>query len=531
LIQEGKLFPLPFTFLIVGTSGATHIFLGRKAVKLTVLHLSDIHFKYTYNPVTERIEQIAAALHAQAPDAAACLVAVTGDIAHSGKASEYAIAQEFFTKLVEAISKNQDSSPCLVVFVPGNHDCDFDKDSQARQTIASSIAQDIRNIQSNDTSIPDLCLQVQEEFFLFVKAADPLAEIDSPSQKLHYTRKLVVADKIIKCECYNTSWLSSLREKQGQLLYPEGFLTEGEEKYDLVLSLFHHPYNWLEANNARAFRKHIERTSDIVLTGHEHQPELYEKRHSTGETAKFTEGAVLQDTDTDGSGFNVLQVDLETESWKATQYEWVSEERMYQVVLDTKWLPLGRKTRLRRHEFEISEEFANTLADPGAPFTHPRAEDLRLNDLFVYPDLHDCSIGKGTRELIFGERVARYATTNHHVLFTGAERIGKTTLARVLFQALRDHGVVPVLINGNVIRKSTQDQIVKILEASFGEQYSKDLWAKYLQLPKGSKAIIVDDLHRMRLTKGGRTELLTYLCQISEYVLLFADSVFDTKGL
>ncbi len=80
----------------------------------------------------------------------------------------------------------------------------------------------------------------------------------------------------------------------------------------LSISLFHHSYLWLESNNALAFRNHIERTSDVALTGHQHYRHDYYKTNITGERVLYIEGDALQgESFTKASAFGILLFDLE----------------------------------------------------------------------------------------------------------------------------------------------------------------------------------------------------------------------------
>jgi predicted MPP superfamily phosphohydrolase len=89
--------------------------------QIKILHLSDIHFKRkekeTFRDDVE--EKMAAAIkeHLEANDAALDFVAVTGDIAFSGK--EYDKAKAFF-KTIESVLPPE----TVVLPVPGNHDVD-----------------------------------------------------------------------------------------------------------------------------------------------------------------------------------------------------------------------------------------------------------------------------------------------------------------------------------------------------------------------------------------------------------------------
>jgi len=86
------------------------------------LHVSDFHLKdgnrYDSEVVLQALVSSVKRFHGQGrkPD----LIFATGDIAHSGKASEYAQATAFFDDLLRAAGL----APQHLFVVPGNHDCD-----------------------------------------------------------------------------------------------------------------------------------------------------------------------------------------------------------------------------------------------------------------------------------------------------------------------------------------------------------------------------------------------------------------------
>ena len=90
----------------------------------------------------------------------------------------------------------------------------------------------------------------------------------------------------ITFDCYNTAWMSRKIEHEGTLLFPPRLLASDgvgeEEGASLTISLLHHRDNWLEASHARLLRDHIDISSDIVLTGHEHVSSVYKKTKPDG---------------------------------------------------------------------------------------------------------------------------------------------------------------------------------------------------------------------------------------------------------
>jgi predicted MPP superfamily phosphohydrolase len=287
-----------------------------------ILHLSDIHFRASDNAVLSRVERIVAAVQSADLQATAIIAAITGDIAFSGDPEEYQIALRFFRELRNSLAISLRISLHFVL-LPGNHDCNFRRSSEVRRLVVESVTHgDTSRSLSVDASIIDSCLSVQVDFFNFLDLLldDPTTR--DPDQRLYYHAAFNINGKRIGFNCYNTAWLSQLKERQGQLLYPFERVEVVDGNYDLVVSAFHHPYNWLEANNARGFRALIESTSDLVLTGHEHHPGNYDKELLTGENLHYAEGAVLQDTESDTSGFNLLQIDLASKRRRIVQYQW-----------------------------------------------------------------------------------------------------------------------------------------------------------------------------------------------------------------
>ena len=66
---------------------------------LSIVHLSDIHLRVSGNSVMEKLEQLAEVITGDTQGSDVILLIATGDIAHSGKPSEYKVAEEFFSQL------------------------------------------------------------------------------------------------------------------------------------------------------------------------------------------------------------------------------------------------------------------------------------------------------------------------------------------------------------------------------------------------------------------------------------------------
>lgn len=104
-----------------------------------ILHLSDFHFSQdtsldadeVLRGVCNEVRQLASEGHA--PD----FIAITGDVAHSGKAAEYALARQWIEQRLLAVLPGFD--PANLLIVPGNHDVDRSTITDESQVIQEHL--------------------------------------------------------------------------------------------------------------------------------------------------------------------------------------------------------------------------------------------------------------------------------------------------------------------------------------------------------------------------------------------------------
>jgi predicted phosphodiesterase len=289
---------------------------------LALLHLSDMHLrKGKSSSFTTRVPQIVAGLRSSHQLLDYCLVVVSGDIAFSGQHEEYAMAEEFFAKLRTELAKYFATSPTIVV--PGNHDCEFNRESDVRRLALESLTANIEQLDEKGKILPEL-LAVQGNFFNFDALMWPGTSL-SETPWLIRDNVLEVGSHRIGVLRLNTAFVSRLQERQASLVFPTHILPKylnAQTDTSLVISVFHHPYSWLESSNAHKFKSLIETRADVVLTGHEHVQGAFTKELITGERLEYVEGAVLGSDDPDESAFNVVICDLAQKAQKIIQFKW-----------------------------------------------------------------------------------------------------------------------------------------------------------------------------------------------------------------
>jgi hypothetical protein len=465
-------------------------------VKVLLIQLSDIHLRGE-DGVLSRADKIASAVRNRDPGVAAYFVVVSGDTAFSGLDEQYTAAVGFLGELKEELASYTNGAEVHIVVIPGNHDCDFEAADGVRKKLLDNV--EVHSDQAPDEGVIEVCTRVQENYRGYMELLDESGHL-KPYNRLYHEYRFAIGGRNILFRCYNTAWMSQLHEKQGQLVYPLDKAAEKHDGFDLTVSLLHHPYNWLQSENARALRKHVEEASDIILTGHEHDQTYTVRSGATGEKNQYIEGGVLQESwDESVSTFNTLLVDLEAEKQKFFHFGWDGEMYVPTRGSDESWDELQVNKLLARRDFEVSEGFWEYLEDPGVSLYHPEKGDLKLSHVFVYPDLREITDKEDMMRMVKGERILDQIADGRKVMIMGADESGKSALAKRLFRELHERGFVPVLVDGSKLKPRTDEKLYQDFYRLFGEQYSPRFLEKFKQLGRSQKVLIIDDFHRLNL--------------------------------
>jgi hypothetical protein len=302
----------------------------------------------------------------------------------------------------------------------------------------------------------------------------------------------------------------------------------------LSIAVSHHSYLWLESNNAIAFRNHIERTCDVSLSGHQHYSHDFYKQNSTGERVLYLEGGALQDESfPQTSAFQVLIFDLERQEEMCATFRWSTSAGYYKRGdVDPDWHPITLNRAIRA-AFQANEDFDSYLRDPGTPLYHKHRGNLRLNDVFVFPDLMVRPSGAKSRmREVRGDDLLKYAHNADRVVFQAPGLGGKTCLAKVLFSSLLNtSSIVPIVLSGADIKSSEERRVVNTFWKQFREQYEPSMLERFQLLRKEERALLVDDWDHSGLSTAGRATFLDVCSKYFGKILLFADDLFQIREL
>lgn len=495
-------------------------------MKVLIIQVSDIHLKSQGNIATERIGDIAKAVANVEVDSQAVVIALSGDVAYSGEQVEYEVAKLCVTELKTQLESKFRNVSVFVLGVPGNHDCNFKEEKSARSILFDSIAKDpTRDIGAD---VLTQCTAVQTNFFTFLDLVQTPARVRDLGNA-YYEYEIPVGECSVLFRCYNTAMGSVLHEKPGSLAIPHALLnTPTRQKApDYVVSIFHHPYNWLSQFNIRTFRKHIDATSDLILTGHEHDADNYAKYTRRGESMMYLEGAAFQeDGSTDYSGFNAVWVDLVAQQQKVITFGW-NESLFEPTIANPKWQPFRRSSRLIARDYQLTGEMEQELDDPGARYAHPAKPNLTLDDIYVFPDARVVMMDDKKKllreENVESKDLLKFISNKRRLLVVGKERAGKSSLSKILFRDSYEKGFVPVLIKGDQITSLERDKFEELVARQFMIQYQNPQLPAFNQLDRDQTVIIIDDFDHVTFPPKGRQRLLSNIHKRFERIVIFSD--------
>ena len=505
-------------------------------MSILIIHLSDLHISEKENTILSRGQAISDSVKNIDYNIEVVFITITGDITYSGSQEQYLLALEFFDSLKSSISSSISSSkdtalPVHFIIVPGNHDCDFSATAVAyREQMVRGITNDT-NLSSDKNYVND-CLQVQEEFFNFVDALEstkrtPFSTIYS--DRLCYQYNFEIREHPITFVCCNTAWLSRIQENQGTIYFPEESIPT--KKNGLSISLFHHPYNWLESDNSRKFRKKIEQLCAIILTGHEHDPAWRSSSRGNLEINLYIEGGLLQDTHSNSSAFNALIIDLQTKkqkraflNWNGTHYALANGSSFGNEGGGLAWEDIHITEQ--KDEFSISQDHIDFLNDVGTLISYQSHSDIPLRDIFVYPDFKVIPADISRRSTTLrGMDLIKTILEKPCVIITGEEQAGKTSLAKILFSDLHKQGFVPLFISGEEQHLPTDDKLFDYFEKIFCDQYGKDKAIDFQQLDKRRRVLIVDDFHKITNKPKLKMPIMQKMLCFASHVVVFEDTM------
>ena len=497
-------------------------------MSVLILQLGDIHIHSSSDWILAASSKIAAAAAAEADsNVDTCCILMTGDAVQSATKDEFDLASHFLKSI------NQDMAtrlkcPVEIITIPGNHDLHLADDQTARNQLIDGIA----TATQPATSVLDIVLPTQRNYFDFAEA------IASPGRTLTYDKPFFRTVRIdspngaIDLHLVNTAWMCRRGQGPGALLFPlETFDVDTTTSPAYSIAVLHHPFNWFsQPSTMRPLRDKVEHSSDMIITGHEHNNAAFSK-HPLGTLGvlQYLEGGVLQERgDSTISSFAILSFDFKQQEQRICRFI-SNSEGIYLRQPGSDNTPLRVNISRKDRRFQISPVFREFLDDPDLPLADSKQRAIRLLDIFTYPDLKEATDPAVATQwtCIKGDKVLAMLLRRTRVLIAGSPKSGKTSLAKSLFADLLGNGRLPVYLDGIEMKDVITDAVArKALNSAIKQQYADCDVEAYEQAANGKRALIIDNLDAIDDSLGAREHLLNFIDGRFDLVIVFADDEF-----
>lgn len=502
------------------------------SAKIMFLHLSDIHVRSASDEILKRASKIASSTYQRLHEVQMVVIIISGDIAWSGLATEYKLAEKFLEDLRHDINTEAPNVIVEVFVCAGNHDCDFSLNNDTRDSVLGTIRTLNGTLPSD--SLVRTATEIQNEFFIFRdRVSQHKWDQDS---RLAWQTTINVGDDIIGIRCLNVAWMSEIKEKQGTLVFPDDAIVpfSFDKHAGLSVTLLHHPFNWFGQSTYRKFQSAVRRQSQLIFTGHEHFQNIGEVSELRSSPSIFIEGGVLfEDKTPQYSTFNIVIVDLKDEQYMAELYSWDGKHYLADVD-NEEWGSLRALPVKRRQNFELNPDFAASLKDPGANFSHSAKKNLYIDDFFVWPELRCIDDPALIKKQVTGAYLEDINQLNTGVFIRGDEKSGKSTLLRQYFSSYYERGYLPLYFRASWFKKSHQTEPLKAIKFALERQYTKSTHQPWLQETKSQKVLLLDDLDACMLSPEILSNCLSSLFGYFSAIILTAKdeaSAFDLLSI
>jgi len=490
---------------------------------LVITQLTDLHIKSEndLDLLVGRTNSIVGAISEviRKPEITILIICVTGDIAYSGSSEQYAIAELFFDDIYEKLKNRYENMYIQYMFVPGNHDCNFNDEINNARSILVNTDQ----VNVNDMGTMRICTAIQNYFFefvdLFVKKemAFPINRENIFTENIFINKEL--SKFRIKLHCFNTAWCSSISETNNMKFFvPENI--ENKDQNDIIITLMHHGNNWFKWESADAWEKYYRKYSDIILVGHDHKFQFVYTTNYDSTTNYVIKGNQLySEVETEQSGFNIFKVNLEDNMEFFYTYSW--KNNLYERIIETKAQPFIRN-KFEEVKVNIVKELYEYLEKIEIDIVSKYKAPLLMSDLFFFPVLQGERLDKPDKMKTYRsqEEVLTMIQKKKKIVFNGGKEFGKTALLKRLFLLYFETGLLPILLSGEEIVSVDEAEINNLVRNKYATSYNNINVDETMQLNKEHRVCLIDDFDSILISDKSQKLFLEYINNQFDIVII-----------
>ena len=437
-------------------------------MKSIIFHLSDLHVSKDINDtiVDYFVQNHNFSLYSKA------LFVFSGDLAYSGKESQYMC----FYAFLEKIRQKVESNGCEFIFipVPGNHDINYDVLGVSKNDSDSEYLEKYEKIKDEQY------MESLNSFFecLTLTKNDCFLNGKSVSRIKYYLDD----DFSISFALINTAPFSALKKLDKELHH-----IKSSELNSLMISdssfqitVMHHSKEWFDEESANCIAGVLDRYTDLLFVGHEHDPESIVMKSENKNMLIGNRGGSFDPSEIEKMSYYSYEIDTSSLVCKEFSYKMVVKDgHQYFEQKQTNEFSLKD---IRNGDKKISREI-----EEKCEVIEIMHQKIRIDDLFVFPRLN----GDDDDVISFDDFI-KYLNKENVIQITGSSEMGKTLLSKYLFLKINEmDNYFCILVQGRDIPR--ENKYKTFLNNSQNEQLASDYYKQLFDNSDVSKRILIID--------------------------------------
>jgi hypothetical protein len=251
-----------------GGQNLTDVVTGPETIRW--LHLTDLHVGKGYEAQNLALDNLVAAVEAEAGDREFDLVFLTGDIAFSGTQAEY---ENFEKRLLGPLRQLRQFQNAQVIASPGNHDLDCDVGLPVSWASLGTSRQGVFfNHDEQGFKTRGSRAQAFSAYSRFL-AKNAILGVD-PTVEPAKLDKILIRGREIAVVSVVTAFFSDKsvndRHSSQAPVHPLRYLL-GSDLHSQTVVLAHHPITWFSPESGKHFKTLLLEKNVLYLNGHEHE--------------------------------------------------------------------------------------------------------------------------------------------------------------------------------------------------------------------------------------------------------------------
>lgn len=473
--------------------------------QLCIVQLTDFHFEELQGNYQKRVDDILVTIK-KSIKSGTVLLLVTGDVARTGKESEYQSAAMFFDYLIEQL--NQPEYQLKVYILPGNHDLQGPCKSVGCFA-GAQYGVDIENMTS---------------FFEFANKYDNRFVFGQPGPIV-----FEVEGTKVSVSGFNSAPLSTLDgDDKGfhVLRNPNRSLLDNTPDSGLHIFASHHGPEWFCDNERISLENMLANCFDFAFTGHEHMGQSRCVGGLSGESCVVVRGGTYSLCDDDQSSYKMLLIRFgEFGSYEFAErvYGWetsaqihtlLDEAHSYRRYIKSKTYFRPRPdfvNELFETEDNSSESFKDSFVFPSLKeeiATGTKDGELRINDQKLISDIHS-----------FMEFLLDAKALEIH----SDIRAGKSSLLKAIYRESLAMGYSPLLLTPDYSTGSISRTLSSIIKDQYGD--TREAVELFGRIPREKVLLLVDDFDSLK-RKAKKSDVIKSMLKTAGNIVLITDNSF-----